>query len=274
MLFVIATPIGNLEDISLRALATLKDVDLILAEDTRRIKILLQKYQIQNRVDSFHLGTERAKESFVIDKLRSGLTIALVSDAGTPCLADPGFLLVKRCHEEGIPVRTIPGPSAITAAAVLAGLPGHPFQFLGFMPKKSGERDKILKQAWHYQGSSIIFDTPHQIEQSLQAMHDTKPHHKVYLFREITKAFEEHLIDFPEHLLSHFKEHPPRGEFVVVIPKIDKLPPPPSLSDIETYHLLKDANLGETLASSLTAKIFGTKKREYYGYDDRHSNSP
>ena len=162
-LYVVATPIGNLEDITLRALRILKEVDLIAAEDTRHSRKLLNHFVISTSLVAFHEHNEREKTAILIDQLRSGQSIALISDAGTPTIADPGYRLVNACREAGVNVAAIPGPSAIIAALSVAGLPTDHFQFLGFLPSKSSARCKVFEGLRGERRTTVCYETPHRL---------------------------------------------------------------------------------------------------------------
>ncbi|MFH1399742.1 MAG: 16S rRNA (cytidine(1402)-2'-O)-methyltransferase [Candidatus Woesearchaeota archaeon] len=213
MLYIVSTPIGNLEDITLRAIRTLKEVDFILAEDTRRTRILLNKYTISKPLQSYHDRNKEHKTPAIIALLRQGKNIALVSDAGTPAISDPGFYLVRECIRNQITVSPIPGPSSILAALVCSGLPTDRFTFCGFMPKKPA---KILRQIKDQESTFIFFESPHRIEKTLAALAQDMPDHQVVVAREITKRFEEFIRGNPKEILPKIK---PKGEIVLLIRK-------------------------------------------------------
>jgi 16S rRNA (cytidine1402-2'-O)-methyltransferase len=215
MLTLIATPIGNLQDISLRGLEVLKEADLILAEDTRISMRLLKKYEIDTPLLSFHKFNEWRREAGVIAKLKAGKQIALISDAGTPGICDPGTKLVKRCREEGISVTAVPGPSAFTMALSLIGEEFSRFQFLGFLPKKTGKLKKTVEGILAYPGLSIAYDTPHHLEKTLKTTEMIAPASHIFIARELTKIHEECIQGTPGELLGHFKEGI-RGELVLI----------------------------------------------------------
>ena len=213
MLYLVGTPIGNLEDITLRALKVLKECDYILCEDTRRTKILLKHYEISAKLISFHRFNEKRREDQTISDLKKGLNIALVSDAGMPTISDPGCEIIKRCHLEEIEVTCIPGPSALLTALTLSGLDGTHFQFLGFMPKSPSKVRKAIASAAAYPGTTIFFESPHKILKHMQYYPEEA--HLVVL-REMTKIHEEILSGTPIELEEHFTKKSPRGEFVVL----------------------------------------------------------
>ena len=175
MLYLVSTPIGNLSDITHRAIETLKSVDYILCEDTRRSSILLKAHGITTHLKSFHKFSEKREEERVVENLKSGKSIALISDAGTPGIADPGQRLVARCRKEGISVTSLPGPSAPIVALTLSGFSMERFQFLGFLPKKTSERKQLLNSMLFYSGVSIFFESPKRIQATLKEI-DTLHH--------------------------------------------------------------------------------------------------
>lgn len=217
MLYLVATPIGNLQDFSFRALEVLKSCDYILCEDTRHSSILLHEYQIKKPLKSFHKFNEKSQENQIIDDLKKGRIIALISDAGTPGICDPGEDLIRLCHQEKIEVRAIPGPCAWLVALSLSPMKKDKVQFLGFLPKKDAELKKKLAQLLSYSGTSIFYETPHQILDTLKTLSNLDPDRHICIMRELTKKFEEHLEGSICTLKSHFKKHPPRGEMVVLI---------------------------------------------------------
>jgi 16S rRNA (cytidine1402-2'-O)-methyltransferase len=215
-LFVVATPIGNLEDITLRAIRTLKECDFILCEDTRRAKILLKHYGIEKPLISYFEGNEEKRIPEVIDLLKEGKNIALISDAGTPLISDPGYRLVKRCREEGIDVLPVPGPSAVIAALSVSGLETDRFMFLGFPPQKKGKRRKLLENVKDFEGSIVFYVSPYDIREFLEEVLEVLGDRRVCICREMTKFFEEYLYGKLSEVKDKVKE---KGEFVVVVGK-------------------------------------------------------
>ena len=214
-LFVVATPIGNLEDITVRALRVLRDVALIVAEDTRRTAHLLARHAIATPTTSLHAHNEHKKTASLVDRLMSGDSIALVSDAGTPTVSDPGHELIAAAIAAGIRVEPIPGPSAILAALTASGLPYDSFAFLGFPPTKSKERKTWFDRLVHVGGTVVFFEAPHRIARTLADLQAKVGNCPIMLGRELTKAHEE-LVRRP---IQQLLEHPPiaKGEFTVVV---------------------------------------------------------
>lgn len=219
-LSVVATPIGNLEDITLRALRVLKEADVVACEDTRVTKKLLAHYDIHAPLVSFHANSTEAAYVKVLGLLREGKKVALVSDAGTPGLFDPGALLVSRVREE-LPdarVETIAGPSAVAAAIAIAGLKAPTFTFYGFLPPKKG-RQTLLKEIVSSGRASMLFESTHRILKLVESLRELAPDRRIGLYRELTKMFEEALIGTPEEVLSTLTLTPEKqkGEFVVIV---------------------------------------------------------
>ncbi len=217
MLFIVATPIGNLEDISLRALNILRSVDYILAEDTRHSQKLLTHYEIQKPLVSFHQHNEAEREARVLQDLREGKNIALISDAGTPLISDPGFMLVRACRNEGLDVTCLPGASCVLMALTLSGFEPTPFQFVGFLPKKHGELLEKLEELLEYPGTSITFESPERLEATLKALVELNPETNVAIARELTKRFENVRVGTAQELLDQQRKTPALGEIVLLI---------------------------------------------------------
>lgn len=262
MLYLIATPIGNLADFSERAIDALGKCDYILCEDTRHSRILLDRYKISTPLKSFHSFNEAQMEDLVIRDLQMDKAIALISDAGTPLISDPGHGLVCRCRQEGISVTAIPGPCALIQALVLSGFPAHLFQFIGFLPKKEKELQSALGKALFYPGTTIAYESPHRIEGTLQMLEKIAPQRTIAVARELTKLHEEVLIGTPTALSKRLT---PRGEMVLLIsPSAEDL-----LSQDLTLHELvfmleKDLHLSKKEAIKMAAELRGLSKKDVY----------
>ena len=221
-LYVVATPIGNLEDITLRALRALKEVDLILCEDTRVTKRLLERYEIHTPTMSYHAQSKLSKVEKIFALFEEGKNLALVSDAGTPTISDPGCLLVAQIREkfgDTIPIVPIPGPSAVLSALSVSGFPTSEFLFLGFLPHKKG-RETLFKEIAASKRTVVFYESPHRILKTLESLKNhLHPKRRILVARELTKIYEEVFIGEPEQVITHFQNHPDRvrGEFVVVI---------------------------------------------------------
>ncbi len=216
-LYLVSTPIGNLEDITLRALRILKEVDLIAAEDTRKTRKLLTHYEIKTPLTSYFEGNQKAKSEKLVDRLKSGETIALVSDAGTPTLSDPGYPLLQACITDDIPIVPIPGASAILAAATVSGLPLHNFTFEGFLSPKPGKRKRQLAVLANEERTLILFESPHRICRFLEDALEVMGERDIVITRELTKRFEEVFRGNISQALEKFRTTEPRGEFTIVI---------------------------------------------------------
>ena len=256
MLILISTPIGNLQDISLRAIETLRACDLILCEDTRQSQILLNHHDIKRPLQSFHAFNEKQKEDQLIKHLQSTQTICMISDAGTPAICDPGQRLIDRCHNEQLPVTAIPGPCSITTALSLSGFVMPPFQFGGFLPKKPGPLKSTLIDALLYPGVSAFFVPPHQIEKALALITKLDPNRPLCIARELTKKFEE-IQRGPAHTLSPN----PKGEFCLVIDR--GTPFQGNLTSV-TQELQQRFDISQKDAIKLAAEICGIPKRAAY----------
>lgn len=216
MLYIVSTPIGNLEDITLRAIRTLKEVDLIAAEDTRHSRILLDKYEISKPITSYHSYTDDRKLEQIISVLKEGKSVAVISDAGTPGISDPAYTLIKRAIEEGIQICPIPGASSMLSAIVMSGMKMNQFIYLGFLPLKKG-RQTLLKSLAEEERTMIIFEAPHRLERTLRDLKEYLGDRQIAVCREITKIFEEARRGKISEMMTHFEKTKPRGEFVLVI---------------------------------------------------------
>ncbi len=216
-LIIVPTPIGNLNDITLRAIDVLKNADVILAEDTRTSSVLLHHLGIEKKMFSHHAFNEHHTLPKIIEMLSGGQTIALISDAGTPGISDPGFLLIRECIKKNIEVECLPGPSAFLPALIISGLPTDRFCFEGFLPVKKG-RQTALKKSETEERTMIFYESPHRL---LKTLHDFQTcfgaERKVSVSRELSKKFEETVRGTLAEVIQHFENHPPKGEFVIVV---------------------------------------------------------
>lgn len=217
MLYIVATPIGNLKDITLRALEVLKSVDLIACEDTRHTKILLDHYGIKTPTTSFFQHNRFVKAEYLIGLLKTGKNIALVSDAGMPGILDPGYNLINAAIKNKIEITAIPGAAAFINALVLSGRPAHEFYFAGFLPNKKIARKNRLRELAKIKSTIIFYESCHRIISCLEDVQEIFPEKEIVLARELTKKFEEIIRATPASLLARFKSSKPRGEFVIVI---------------------------------------------------------
>jgi len=216
-LYIVATPIGNLEDITLRAISTLKAVDLIAAEDTRHTKILLDRYEISKPTTSYFAHSKIQKTEYIISFLKEGKSVAIVSDAGTPGISDPGYKIIRTAIDNGIAVVPIPGPSGLITALTASGKPTDAFTFEGFLSNKSGKRRNQLKKLKDEGRTAVIYESPHRLLKFLEDVLEVYGDTEVVLARELTKKFEELRREKVSDAILHFKSTPPRGEFIVII---------------------------------------------------------
>ncbi len=216
-LTIVPTPIGNLEDITLRAIRILKEADLVLAEDTRKTQILFRHYGIENKLTSHHAFNEHKSVHTVIEKLKGGYTIALVSDAGTPGISDPGFLLVRECLKEDIQVECLPGPTALIPALVNSGLPCDRFIFEGFLPHKKGRQTRLMRLA-EEESTLVFYESPHRLAKTLEQFQAIfGPDRLASVSRELSKIHEENARGTLEELEKYFRDKTVKGEIVIVV---------------------------------------------------------
>ena len=216
MLYIVSTPIGNLKDITFRAIETLKNVALIAAEDTRHTKILLDHYGIEKPLTSFFEHNQNNKTAYLIGLLKEGKDIALVSDAGTPGICDPGYPLIDAARRENIPMTVIPGPTAFVSALTLSGLPTHEFMFVGFLPVKSGARLKKLQELAEANRTVIAYESPHRLLKTLEDLKKVMPQREITIARELTKMFEEITQGTPAQVQESYAKRKIQGEIVLL----------------------------------------------------------
>jgi 16S rRNA (cytidine1402-2'-O)-methyltransferase len=267
MLYIIATPIGNLSDITYRAIETLKACDYILCEDTRHSRVLLQHYHIDKPLKSFHKFNESAKEYDVIADLKQGMTLGIISDAGTPGISDPGAKLIQACVENQITVVSIPGPCAAIAAICSSGLDTDRFQFLGFLPRKAGDLQRTLQEILSYPGTTICYESPHRLLDVLKVVHSLAPERQLVITRELTKKFEEIKRGTASELLEHWESAILKGEIVLLISQNKKI-------DLQDWSLIPPKQhveymqmtyeLSQKEAIIAVAKERGVSKRDIY----------
>lgn len=269
-LYICATPIGNLEDITLRALRVLKEVDLIAAEDTRHTRKLLHHYDIHTPLTSYYEHNAREKGPFLLEQLRQGKSIALVSDAGTPGISDPGTLLIQAAVAAGIPVVPVPGVTAFVTALCVSGLPTDKFVFEGFLPRRDRERKKRLEDLRGEERTIIFYEAPHRLPATLKAIAEVMPRRRLVVARELTKQYEEIVRGTPAELRAHFEAHPPRGEFTLLLegrppeeagdePAVEEIQDPAAL-----VAALEEQGFDWQDAIKEAARRLGVSKREVY----------
>lgn len=217
MLTLVPTPVGNLEDITLRALRVLREADLVAAEDTRHAAVLLKHHGIARPLLSLHEHNEERRSAEIAERLGGGENIALLTDAGTPAISDPGFRVVQACIDQGLEFTVLPGPTSILPALVGSGLALHEFYFGGFLPVKSGRRETVLSAALGRRETSIFFESPHRIARSLAVLARLAPERRVCVARELSKKFEEYLRGTAAELSARAEKQPPRGEICLLV---------------------------------------------------------
>lgn len=216
-LYICATPIGNLEDITLRVLRTLKEVDLIAAEDTRNTIKLLNHFEIKTPMTSYHEYNKVEKAKYLVEQMEAGTTVALVTDAGTPAISDPGEELVCRCWEAGIPLTSLPGPAACVTALTVSGLPTRRFCFEAFLPPDKKERREVLKELENETRTMILYEAPHRLVRTMRELYGVLGNRRISLCKELTKIFEQVFRTTLEEAISRFESETPKGEQVLVI---------------------------------------------------------
>ena len=269
VLYIVATPIGNLEDISKRAVNCLSSVDFCAAEDTRKSKILMNKYNITTRLVSYHNFSEKQKLKYLISNLKDGLNIALISDAGTPLISDPGYLLVKAAQEESIQVIPIPGPSSLISALSISGFPSDKFIFYGFPPKQQKAKQSFMKSLVFENRTSIVFESKRRIKDFLVDLEGLCPGRKVFIAREMTKLHETFYRGEINKVISEISldENSLKGEFVIVVEGIKEVKKEILLTDDQAKVLeIILEKMKKKDALSLASKVFGIKKNSLYKF--------
>lgn len=264
ILFIVSTPIGNLEDITLRALRVLKEVDVIAAEDTRHTLKLLNHYNISKPLISYWSEKEKAKAEEVMERLNSGQSVALVSDAGTPGISDPGAVLIRRAIDEGIDIVAVPGPSAIISALSVSGFATEEFCYVGFLPVKQSQRLRVLKELSLEKRTLVIYEAPHRIVQSVGDMAEVLGSRKAIIAREMTKLFEEIMRGSIADLRQRLDESKIAGEYVVVIEGRTEETGASIDDAMGEVRLLMKKGLGRKDAVRKVAAEYGLSKKELY----------
>lgn len=265
-LYIVGTPIGNLEDITLRALRVLQEVDLIACEDTRRTRKLLAKYNLSKPLVSYHEHNERERTTELLSRLRSGESIALLSDAGMPAISDPGSLLIQGAIAEGIPVVPIPGPSAVTTALVVSGLPTDKYTFAGFLPRKRSERRAVLESLRGLPGTLVLFEAPHRLVQTLQDLLEVLGDRRIALARELTKVHEEVLRGRIREVLARVERAPVRGEITLVVEGSREHPEPDRSAARAHLERLLAEGVPTKAAVKEISRSYGLPRREVFAW--------
>jgi 16S rRNA (cytidine1402-2'-O)-methyltransferase len=274
-LYVVATPIGNLEDITLRAVRVLKEADLIACEDTRHTAKLLHHYGIDKPTISYHEHNEAARAEELVAKLEQGLNVAQVSDAGMPGISDPGYRVIKLAIERGVQVVSIPGASALVAALAASGLPTDSFQFLGFLPAKSGQRRTTLETLRHAEHTTVVYEAPHRIAETMKDIVELLGVERpVVLARELTKMHEEFIRGTAAQVLGRVQAHELKGEMTLLIGKGDAQETQAAVKDIAQRldEIMREQKLDEKAGLKILAKERGLSKSEAYREVQRRRN--
>lgn len=260
-LIVCPTPIGNLEDITLRVLSALRDADVVACEDTRRTRVLLDRYGVSARLVSYHEHNEASRSAELVQRIRGGETVALVSDAGMPLVSDPGFVLVRACVAAGMAVEVLPGPSAALAALVASALPADRWRFAGFLPRKKGELRDALSEPG---GTLVAFESPHRVATTLAVLAALDPGRPVAVCRELTKANEEVVRGEAGALAERYASEPPRGEVVLVIGPASAQPVTGPPAGLEALRRLVEAGARPRPAAAVVAELTGGRANALY----------
>ncbi len=268
-LYLCPTPIGNLGDISQRTLETLRAVDLIAAEDTRNTGLLLARYEIKAPLISYHQHNEKQRSQELIERMQQGAQIALVTDAGMPAISDPGQVLVRRCHEAGVPVTALPGPCAFVTALALSGLDSRRFVFEGFLPVDKKERRQVLEDLQTSRRTMIFYEAPHRVKETLKTMAEVAGDRPAAAVRELTKKFEEIKLMKLSDLAAYYEENEPRGEYVLLVEgQTAEQQEETRKQQFEglslEQHMALYADLPEKEAMKAVAKDLGISKRDVY----------
>ncbi|HET9281617.1 MAG TPA: 16S rRNA (cytidine(1402)-2'-O)-methyltransferase [Candidatus Angelobacter sp.] len=274
-LYVVATPIGNLEDVSYRAIRVLKEADLIACEDTRHTAKLLQHYGIDKTTVSYHEHNEVERAEELIAKLEQGLSIAQVSDAGTPGVSDPGYRVIKLAIERGVQVVPVPGPSALLAALAAGGLPTDSFEFHGFLPAKSGQRRSLLESLRDSQNTVVVYEAPHRIAETMKDIVELLGAKRpIVLARELTKVHEEFLRGTAEEVLAQAQEHELKGEITLLIGKSEERAVASAKQGIASRldEIMREQKIDEKAALKILAKERGLSKSDVYREFQRKKN--
>ncbi|MBX7221654.1 MAG: 16S rRNA (cytidine(1402)-2'-O)-methyltransferase [Blastocatellia bacterium] len=270
MLYLVPTPIGNLEDITLRALRVLKEVALIACEDTRHTRKLLNHYNLDTPTISYHEHNEHDRVALILERLQQNQSVAIVSDAGMPGISDPGAVIVRAAVTAGFPVTALPGPCAFVAALAASGMNTESFYFAGFLPAKKQARHNALQQLAQIEATLVFYEAPHRIHECLRDALEVLGNRQATVARELSKHFEQYLRLPLKELMHHFETHEPRGEFVLLIAGYNPVEPAPAtqtesetlLARIET--LMQERGISANAAIKLVSQERGISKREVY----------
>ena len=259
-LIVCPTPIGNLEDITLRVLAALREADVVACEDTRRTRVLLERYGVSAKLVSYHEHNEKARSAELVKRMHAGDTVALVSDAGMPLVSDPGFVLVRACVAAGLAVEVLPGPSAALAALVASALPADRWRFAGFLPRKRPE----LERAFATTETLVAFESPRRVAASLAVLAELDPDRQVAVCRELTKLHEEVVRGAAAELARRYAQEPPKGEVVLVVGPAEVLPGIELSAALDAVRRLVESGAKPRVAAGVVSELSGLTANELY----------
>jgi 16S rRNA (cytidine1402-2'-O)-methyltransferase len=261
-LVICPTPIGNLEDVTLRVLSALREADVVACEDTRRTRVLLDRYGVKARLVSYHEHNEKGRSSELVRRMRDGAVVALVSDAGMPLISDPGFVLVRGCVAAGLPVEVLPGPSAAITALVASGLPADEWHFHGFLPRKKGDLRRVVTEGG---GTLVAFESPRRVAQTLALVAEHDPDREVAVCRELTKAHEEIVRGNAVELAARYADAPPKGEVVLVLGPPSEAPGGADRPvGLDALRRLVDAGAHPRKAATVVAELTGGSANALY----------
>jgi 16S rRNA (cytidine1402-2'-O)-methyltransferase len=260
-LVVCPTPIGNLEDVTLRVLSALRDADVVACEDTRRTRVLLDRYGVKAHLVSYHEHNEQARSAELVERMREGAVVALVSDAGMPLVSDPGYVLVRACVAAGLPVEVLPGPSAAITALVASGLPADEWVFHGFLPRKKGELRRVLDSS---SGTVVAFESPRRVPGTLALLAELDGSRELALCRELTKAHEEIVRGSAAELADRYADAPPRGEVVLVLGPRSSSAGKVEPDGLDALRRLVDAGAHPRKAATVVAELTGGSANALY----------
>jgi 16S rRNA (cytidine1402-2'-O)-methyltransferase len=260
-LVVCPTPIGNLEDVTLRVLSALRDADVVACEDTRRTRVLLDRYGVAARLVSYHEHNEERRARELVERIRKGEAVALVSDAGTPAVSDPGFIVIRACVAAGLEVEVLPGPSAALAALVASALPPDRWRFAGFLPRRRAELRRVLEEGG---GTLVAFESPRRVAAALALLAEIDPERRVVVCRELTKVHEEVVRGSAAELAKRYRDEPPRGEVALVVAGPDRPAGGPSEAGLDALARLVDAGAKPRAAAGVVADLTGDAANALY----------
>ena len=272
MLYIVGTPIGNFGDITIRAIETLKNVDLIAAEDTRNTLNLLNHFEITNKITSYHEHNKASKGQTLLKLLKEGADVALVTDAGMPAISDPGEDMVRLCIENDIKITVVPGPTAFVSALVMSGMNTKGVFFEGFLPAKNGERQKRLDELKDMKEIIILYEAPHKLLRTLYHIKDVFGNRNISVSREITKKFEETLRGSVSDIIAHFEQIPPKGEFVIVVSGAPEEEKVYITSITEHVNELINEGLDKKSAIAKVAQMRSLPKKTVYNEYEKNKN--